>query len=278
MTDAAEVTVFIGGSPRIRRIGAERPWTWLASGWSDLRRAAPVSLAWGFAFAIVGLALLWVMHDNGWYNFMFPAIAGFMLLAPILVVGLYKISDELEEGNSVSFSTPFKAWQGNIGQVALMGFVLGLFFLAWIRFATLLFALFFGDSIPTSVGTGPPSLRGFVEQYILSAENIPFLIVGTGIGAVFAFAVFSIAVVSVPMLMDRHTNIFAAIATSFRAVQVNFWPMLLWAVLISLFTAAGMAVFMVGLTIALPLIAHATWHAYRDLVVYRDEPDAPKEN
>ena len=278
MTDGTEVSVFIGSTPRIRRIGGDRPWTWLAKGWSDLRRAAPVSLVWGFCFSVVGLALIWVMHDNGWYNLMFPAVAGFMLLAPILVVGLYKVSHELEEGNAVSFGTPFKAWQGNIGQVALMGFVLGLFFLAWIRFATLLFALFFGDDIPTSMDAGPPSLRGFVEQYILSAENIPFLIVGTGIGAVFAFVVFSIAVVSVPMLMHRHTNVFEAIATSFRAVQINFWPMLLWAVLISLFTAAGMAVFMVGLTVTLPLIAHATWHAYRDLVVMPDDADMSKED
>lgn len=274
MSDAAEVTVFRGKSTKVRRISADRPWIWLARGWEDLRRAAPVSLLWGFLFAAVGLVLMWGIHANRWYNFLFPMVAGFMLLAPILVVGLYKISQHLEEGKSVTLGTPFAAWSDNAGQIGLMGFILGLFFLAWIRFATLLFAVFFGTRLPTSFSPGPPDLRAFVEQFILSAENIPFLVVGSVIGAVLAMIVFSISVISVPMLMDRHTNVFEAIATSFKAVQVNFWPMLLWAVLIGLFTAAGMAVAFIGLTVTLPLIAHATWHAYRDLVA----PEASQDS
>ncbi len=276
MNDAAEVPVWRGNSPRIKRVGVDRPWLWLAKGFNDLRRSAHISLTWGFLFALVGLGLVWLIHAYRWYNFLFPLLAGFMLLAPILVVGLYKISQDLEAGEKVSGRTPFTAWSQNAGQVGLMGFILALFFLAWIRFATLLFAVFFGGQVPATIGkSASPDLRGFVEQYILSGDNIAFLIVGTGIGAVFAFVVFAIAVISVPMLMDRQTNVFAAVATSFRSVQVNFWPMLLWAVLIALFTAVGMATAMIGLTVTLPLVAHATWHAYRDIVVM---PEATGES
>lgn len=274
MAESTEVAEFGATSPRIRRIGADRPWVWLGRGWEDLRRAAPVSLLWGFQFAIVGLGLVWLLHTNRWYNFLFPLIAGFMLLAPILVVGLYKVSKELEAGNKVTSSTPFSAWSDNAGQIGLMGFILGLFFLAWIRFATLLFAIFFGERPPVAYGEGTPDLRAFFEQFILSAENVPFLVVGTAVGAVLAFVVFSIAAVSVPMLLDKkEANVFEAVATSFRAVSVNFWPMVLWAVLIALFTAAGLALAFIGLTVTLPLIAHASWHAYRDLVGYPEKTE-----
>jgi uncharacterized membrane protein len=274
MSQANEVSVFRHDSPRVRRVGADRPWAWLAAGWNDLRRAAPISLTWGFLFSVIGLALLWLLHANRWYNFLFPLLAGFMLLAPILVVGLYKISQQLEAGNPVTGGTPFSAWTGNAGQLGLMGFLLGLFFLAWIRLGTLLFALFFGGRPPVNMSVGPPDLRQFVEQYILSVENLPFLIVSIVLGALLAFVVFSLSAVAVPMLMDRQTNVFEAVVTSAKAVQVNFTPMALWAVLIALFTIAGMAAGFIGLTVTLPLIAHGTWHAYRDLVA-QDLPDTP---
>ena len=272
MNQANEVSVFRHDSPRVRQVGADRPWAWLAAGWNDLRRASLVSLSWGFLFSLIGLGLLWLIHANRWYNFLFPLVAGFMLLAPILVVGLYKVSQQLEAGKPITSGTPLTAWTGNAGQLGLMGFLLGLFFLAWIRLGTLLFALFFGTRPPANMSVGPPDLRQFVEQYILSGENLPFLIVSVLLGALLAFVVFSLSAIAVPMLMDRRTNVFEAVATSVKTVQVNFSAMVLWAVLITLFTIAGMAAGFIGLTVTLPLIAHGTWHAYRDLVAPDDPP------
>ena len=258
---------------RVRRIDAQRPWVWLGAGWNDFTSAGAVSLAWGFLFAAIGLVILAALHFWRFYNLALPLAAGFMLIAPVLVAGLYQVSRTLEREERVSMATPFAAWRRHPGELGAMGVVLGLFFLAWIRIATLLFAWFFGLDTP-NLGGEVPDLRGFIESVVLSGRNATFLIVSTAIGAVLAFVVFALSAISVPMLVDRDIGVVEAMATSVAAVRANPWPMTVWAILIVLFTAAGVAVGFVGLTVTLPLLAHASWHAYRDLV---PEPEAAAE-
>jgi uncharacterized membrane protein len=258
-------SAFSSNPIRVRRIDAQRPWEWLGAGWGDCCSSRKVSLTWGFLFAVVGLLILAALHFGQLYNLAMPLAAGFMLIAPVLVAGLYQVSRTLEQGGKVTMATPFAAWSEHPGELGLMGVVLGLFFLAWMRIATLLFAWFFGTETPTLQGA-LPDLRGFIETIILSGDNIVFLIVSIAIGAILAFAVFAISAIAVPMILDRDVGVFEAMATSIAAVKVNKWPMLVWAILVVLFTAAGLVVGFVGLTVTLPLIAHATWHAYRDLV------------
>lgn len=266
-TKPTEVAVFAGDSPKVRKIGGDRPWVWLGRGWNDMRRAPRVSFAWGLGFVIFGLIAIALLFFFQVYYLILPFAAGFMLVAPVLVVGLYEVSHRLEDDLPVTMTTPYDAWRRNISQVAFMGFVLGLFFLAWMRLATLLFAVFFGES--------PPNMATFMDQVVLSTDNIWFLICGTAVGAVLAAIVFAIAAVSVPMLLDRHTNVFVAMATSAVAVRENPFAMAVWGILIVLFVAAGMALGFVGLIVTLPLIAHATWHAYRDIVVPVGEETRP---
>lgn len=251
--------MFAGASPKVRRIGAGRPWLWLAAGWEDFRRTARIGLAWGLLFVAVGIALVGGAIYLGLYALVLPLAAGFMLVAPILVVGLYEVSRRLETGEAVTMATPLAAWRRNAGQIGFMGFALGFFFLVWMRVAQLLFAAFFSDA--------PPTLEGFLSAVVFSRANLGFLALGTAIGAVLATLVFAITVVSVPMLLDRDTSVPTAIATSVAAVRVNPRAMLVWAAIIVLFVGAGMLTGFLGLIVALPLMAHATWHAYRDLVV-----------
>ncbi|MEQ8701833.1 MAG: DUF2189 domain-containing protein [Bauldia litoralis] len=258
-------SAFLGREISVRRIGAQQPWNWLGAGWKDIMAAGVVSLSWGLLFAIVGRAILAALHRWRLYNLALPLAAGFMLIAPVLVAGLYQVSRSLERKDPVSIATPFAAWRRHPGELGAMGIVLGLFFLAWMRIATLLFAGFFGLDTP-NLGGEVPDLRGFIESVILSGRNATFLIVSTAIGAVLAFIVFALSVIAVPMLVDRDVGVFEAMATSIAAVKLNLWPLIVWAILVVLFTVAGLAVGFVGLTVTLPLIAHATWHAYRDLV------------
>jgi uncharacterized membrane protein len=253
------VSVFIGPSPRVRIIGLDRPWAWLAAGWRDLLAAPGISLLYGAIFSASGFAMTVGAWLAGLSYLTLPLLAGFMFVAPILAVGLYDVSRRLEGQQVVTLETALTAWRTNRTQIALLGVMLMLFLLAWIRIATLLFALFFSKS--------PPSLDDLIMQTLNSAEGLPFLIVGTAIGACLAALVFAISAVSVPMLLDQPTNVFAAVATSFVAVRHNLRPMGLWAILIVIFTGLGLATFYIGLVVALPLIGHATWHAYRDLVL-----------
>jgi uncharacterized membrane protein len=258
MSDA--IPVFSSPSPRIRRVSVDRPWVWLSKGWDDMRRARSVSLAYGIAFVAASylvLAALWLFES---VYALLPLAAGFMFLAPLLAAGLYDTSRRLAAGESPDFAVTAKALGRNPEHLAYMGLVLMVFNLFWTRVALLLFALFFG--------TPRSTLRELVDLTLFSPQAMPFLTVGTAIGAVLAALVFAISAVSIPMLLERQgCSVWTAIATSFVAVRENWKPMALWAALIVAFTVFGMVPFFLGLAITLPLIGHATWHAYKDMVV-----------
>ena len=243
----------------IRRVSEESPWAWLAAAWGDMRRAPGVSLVYGAAFAGLGFILMLGLWLVGLFYLILPMAAAFMFFGPLAAVGLYEISRRLERGESVGFDAPIEAWRANIGRLAVLGLILMLFLLAWIRIAMLLFALLFQGS--------PPSWEGLISSLLFTAEGLPLLLAGTAIGAMLAAIVFSISVVSLPLLLDRDVGTLTAMATSVAAVRANPRVMIGWAALIVLFTAAGLALFFVGLAVTLPLIGYASWHAYRDLVV-----------
>ena len=252
--------VHVSASPAlpVRRIDVERPWRWLADGWRDLMRAPNVGFAYGALFAAGGFVLtlgLWLLEM---LYLVLPLAAGFMLIAPLFAVGLYETSRRLELGMRPTLGNALVAWRVRIGSLATIGLILMLFLLAWIRIAFLIFALFFGVE--------PPSWNHLVTTIFFSLEGLPFLAVGTAVGGVFAAIAFAVSAVSISLLLDRDVGVLAAIATSVSAVWMNWRVMIGWAALIVLFTGAGIVTAYIGLAVTLPLIGHATWHAYRDLV------------
>lgn len=245
--------------PQIRSVEVDRPWVWLEAGWRDLVRAPVVSVAYGGFFAVVGFLLTYGLYAYDMLSLSLPLAAGFMLVGPVAAVGLYEVSRRLEQGNPVSLRIAARDIASHIGTVSAMGLVLMLFLLAWIRLALLVFAIFFGER--------PTNLQDFVGTVFFAPESLPFVVTGIAIGAVLAAVVFTISVVSLPMLLERDVGVPVAIATSFAAVSRNIRAMALWAALIVVFTAAGLVTFYVGLVVCLPLIGYASWHAYRDVVV-----------
>ena len=257
------VTVFSGPTPYVHRVPMDRPWTWLAKGWSDMRQAPAISLTYGLVFSILGFIIfggLWMLELA---YLVLPLAAGFMLMGPFIAVGLYEISRRREAGEPTGVGAAVRALQRNTSQIVLMGIALMIFLLAWIRIATLIFALFFSHT--------PPGLDNFVAEVFLSAESIPFVLTGIISGGIIAAAAFAISAVSIPMLLDRpDVNVAVAIVTSINAVRINVVPMIVWAALIVLFTGAGLVTAFLGLIVAFPLIGHATWHAYKDTIAFAD--------
>jgi uncharacterized membrane protein len=242
----------------VRLVPLDRPWTWLAAGWHDLARAPAISLSYGALIVAGSWALAGSLYLLDWIYLLLPMAAGFMFIAPILGVGLYDTSRRLEANAPASLATAIGAWRRNGEQLALLGLVLMLLHLVWVRVAQLLFALFFSAASPT--------WDNVVQVLLFSGPSLWFLGVGTVIGFVLAVVVFAIGAISIPMVHDRPVSAFTAIEISVTAVRRNWKPMALWAALIVIFTAAGIATLFVGLAITMPLIGHATWHAYRDLV------------
>ncbi len=243
----------------IRRVPLDRPWLWLAQGWRDLLAAPLIGGLYGVLFAVTGYAVTFGLYWAGLVYLTLPMAAGFLIIAPLLAVGLYEVSRRLGQGETPSLADALGAWQRNGGQILLMGLVLLLVNLVWVRIAGLLFMLYFG--------LNPPSFAELVPATFFNPEALPFVILGTALGAVLAAAVLAISVVSIPLLLDRtDADVVQAIRTSLAVVQANPMTMAFWGALIALFIGAGIATLYLGLIVTLPLIGHASWHAYRDLV------------
>jgi uncharacterized membrane protein len=220
------------------------------------------SLTYGAVIVLLsGLITLGFMVEG--LTFMVPfMIAGFFLLAPIIGLGLYQMSAHLERGEPLHFCHFLEAWRHNQGQLGVITAALMIIMQLWIMANFVLFALLYD-------GMDPP-LENFVGTVFLSGEHNTFAFASITVGFVLAWVAYAISAISVPMLMDRNVDGFTAIRTSVTAVVQNWQAMTLWAALIVMFIALGLMSFYIGLFIAMPLVGHATWHAYRDIVPHDD--------
>jgi uncharacterized membrane protein len=258
-----EIPIIAGHIPRIRTVALDRPWIWIARGWSDLAAAPKVSFAYGGAFVLAGAAIALTLYLSGSIYLLLPLAAGFMLVAPLLAVGLYATSRRIARGEAPDLGVAMGAFRANREHVLYMGLALMLINLFWTRMAMLIFAIFFGS--PRG------DLFDLIDLTLFSSASLPFLLVGGAVGLVLAVITFSISAVSIPMLLDRpDTPIWVAIGASLVAIRENPKPMALWAALICAFTGFGMIPAFLGLAVTMPLIGYASWHCYKDVVVIDD--------
>ncbi|HMW19085.1 MAG TPA: DUF2189 domain-containing protein [Accumulibacter sp.] len=249
--------------PAIREIGARRPFVWLAAGWADLCASPIASLAYGLLFAIAGDLIVIFAWRNG--RLFIAATSGFFLIAPLLAGGLYEISRRRAAGLSSTFLSSLAGGKRNATELIKLGLVLAAIGLSWERLSNFLFSL-----LAPSVA---PDLLGLLAVMHQSSEMRDMLFIWLLCGGLLALLVFFIAVVSVPLLLDRpRIGFIAAMHTSLRAVSLNLPIILLWAALVVLLTTLGFVTLFFGLVVLMPWIGHASWHAYRDLVAWDDTP------
>jgi uncharacterized membrane protein len=257
-----ETTAYTGSTRwnelTVNRVALTRPFRWLAKGWQDMFRAAKYSLRYGTAIVVISGLMTWGLIATG-NDFLVPfLVAGFFLVAPAIGIGLYQMSAHLERGEPLSACSALEAWRTNQGHISIV--IAGFFILMqlWMASNFVLFALLYA-------GISPP-LDNFFANVFLSEQGRAFAIASVAVGFVVAWCAFAISAISVPMLIDRQVDGFTAVRLSIKAVLANMPAMTLWAALIVLIVGLGLATFYVGLIVALPLVGHATWHAYRDLL------------
>jgi uncharacterized membrane protein len=255
--------LFMASAYAIRKVRFDAPYGWLSAGWHDMWRVPRVSLAYGATFAVVGLLLTVGLTQVGLLSLILVLAAGFVLIGPMLAAGLYETSRRLENGEPVSLPGMLRAGFLGGSQLRHMGLLLMLIYLAWVEIALLLFMLFMG---PESISP----LDVFVSNLLLTPRGVGLLIVGTAVGAGLAATVFTISVVAVPLLMVEPIDVVTAATISARACHKNPKAMALWAALIAGLMLLGFVTLFLGLVITFPLIGHATWHAYRHLLVRSD--------
>ena len=231
----------------------------LAAGWRDFMRAPAFGLLFSAFYVAGGLVLAAVAFASGQEWWLMPFILGFPLIAPFAAVGLYEVSRRLEAGEPLDWpAVAGVVFAQKDRQIPSMAMVILLMFMFWVFVAHTIFALFMGLSALTNITSSP--------EILLQGRGLLMLAVGTLIGAGFATALFCFTVVGLPLLLDREVDFVTAIVTSCRAVAKNPVTMLLWAAIIAAILFAATLPLFLGLFIALPVLGHASWHMYRQLM------------
>lgn len=242
--------------PSIRPAGPARIVHWLTAGTHDLFRAPVPALFFGIVFAAIGF--LAFSAFSGMPHLVTAMISGFLLIAPFLAVGLYRISQRLERGERPTLTDALTAWRVNYGSIGLFAAFLGFAFIAWERISAVLFALMHGRNPPA---VADPS----AWLQILAADPV-FLALYLLLGALAAAGVYALAVVSIPLMMDRPVDPVTALITSVGAVRTSPVTLSLWAAVIVALFGIGLLTRCIALVVIMPVLGHASWHAFRDLV------------
>jgi uncharacterized membrane protein len=231
-----------------RTLDMNAPLRWLRLGWQDLTRAPQVSLIYGLALTLLSLLISVFTWRYGTMALYISLASGFIFMGPVLAVGLYSISRQLEEGRKPVLGYCIREGQHHIRELLVLGMILLVVLMVWARAATMMNVF-----MPMQANPGWQQL-------------LPFLGIGSMVGAVFAGVVFAASAFSLPMIMDRKADAITAVVTSANAVLRNKKPMMLWAVIILFTVILGFATALVGFLVLLPVIGHATWHAYKETI------------
>ena len=257
----------------IHSITLARPLQWLALGWRDVVRCGWISFAHGLVLALLGWAILLLAHDKFWL--LAGAFSGFLVIAPVLATSLYALSRALERGEQADFALVLRVWTswqqshankwGNdYWALVQFGSLLALAALGWMLPSAAFVTLF--TSAPVS------SPLEFIRHVVLAKDGYVYEL-WLGLGGLLAAPMFASSAVAMTLLLDRRVTLMQAVLTSWRTVLQNPVPMAFWAFLIMAMTLLGFATLLLGLTVILPVLGHASWHAYRDLVDVADLPE-----
>lgn len=242
----------------IRRVAPTRPLDWIGRGWADLRRAFVPSILHGVLLVIGAAVIVALGWGRGWL--LSGAFSGFVLIAPSLLTGLYELSRRLESGEPVGVGAALEGWRRAGLCPMRFGILLAVIGTIWVAVSAL---VVWGARPPDMTGAGG-GVTEFLRFFFLGEYSALFL-AWVMAGGLLAALVFAISVVSVPMMLDHRVRLPSAIATSVQAVAENPVTMAFWAVLIMVLTLVGLATG-IGIVLLIPLLGHASWHAYRDLV------------
>ncbi len=241
----------------VTEVRTEDVWKWLAAGWSDLKANSVVSVSYAALFIIAGLFLTFGFYFMGWPYLILPGLTGFLLIGPAVGIGFYEISRRHAAGEKVSLIATVTAARYNKMGIFGFGVALTFVFQIWMHISFTVFALSFPGVMPK---------WGIILMRTFSMEGVYFGISIAVVGAVFATCTFFVGAFAMPMMMDRNSVLIPSLVTSVYAVSRNRNAMILWAAIIVTFTGIGLATAGIGLIVTLPLVGHATWHAYKQVM------------
>jgi uncharacterized membrane protein len=230
------------------KLKMDAPLRWLRLGWADIKRAPKQSLTYGFIIVLLSYAVSSMVWIYGGLGLLVSLLSGFLLLGPVLAIGLYSISCQLQAGMTPRLGYCLREGKRHLGNELIFAVILSVIFLVWARAASMTHILF------------PEVSNAAWTQYV------PFLAVGTFEGAIFSAIIFCFSAFALPMIMDRKVDVVTAVITSINAVLRNRIVSFLWACIIVLIVVIGFATAFIGFIVLMPLVGHATWHAYQETI------------
>jgi uncharacterized membrane protein len=246
--------------PAVRRIRTSDLRAALIRGLADFEAYRSDVIFICLIYPLVGILLAWLSFGYHFLPLLFPLASGFALLGPVAAVGLYEMSRRREQGHRISWIDAFGVIRSpGFGAILVLGLVLLAIFLLWMLAAAGIYQLTLGPEPPVSI-------TAFVRNVFTTSAGWTMIVVGIGVGFLFALLVLAISVVSFPLLLDRDVGLYGAVATSIRAVAANPRAMALWGLIVALGLVIGMIPAFLGLIIVMPVLGHATWHLYRKVV------------
>ncbi len=259
-------------TPKVKTVDLWQPLIWLVLGCKDMARTRWLSGLHGLALAIAGAAIMVVAHDRFWL--LAGALSGFMVVAPVLATSLYALSRALERGEVANFGVVLKTWLNwqnshfnkwghDYWCMVQFGALLALAATGWVLTSAALITLLAPQPIHTPLD--------FVHHVVLARDGWLFEL-WLALGGLMAAPMFASSVVAMPLLLDRRVSLWHAVLTSWQVVLTNPLPMAFWGALIMGFTLLGLGSLLLGLVLVIPMLGHASWHAYRALVDASDLP------
>lgn len=211
-------------------------------------------------YPVVGIVLGWLTFGQEMLPLLFPLASGFALVGPVAAVGLYEMSRRREQGIPITWVDAFGAISSPaFGAILVLGLVLLAIFLLWLLAANAIYAVTLGPAPPVSIAA-------FARDVFTTSAGWAMIVVGVGVGFIFALLVLAISVVSFPMLLDRDVGLHTAVRTSIRSVAANPGPMTVWGLIVAGALVIGSIPAFLGLIFVMPVLGHATWHLYRKVV------------
>ena len=260
VTPLAQPAQVTAATPVIRTIGLSDLHRALRLGWEDFKAVPSHAILLCVIYPVLGLVLARVVHGYSVLPLLFPLAAGFALLGPFAALGLYELSRRRERGEQAS------AWDAldvlrspSFGAMLGLGTLLLALFVVWVATAQAIYVAAFGYE----AAAGIPD---FARRVLTTTQGWWLIIVGCGVGFLFALIALCISVVSFPLMLDRHVGAGEAMVTSLRAVARNPVPMAAWGLIVAVLLVLGTLPAFLGLAVVIPLLGHATWHLYRETI------------
>ena len=246
--------------PEVREIRAADLKEVIARGLEDFAAYRTDVIFLCLIYPVVGLILGRLAFGYGMLPLLFPLASGFALVGPFAAVGVYEMSRRREQGGNVAWPDAFGViGSRSFGAIIVLGLLLVAIFLFWLVAAESIYEATLGPEPPTSLGS-------FVRDVFTTGAGWTMIVVGIGVGFLFAWLVLVISVVSFPLLLDREVGLGTAVRTSLRAAVVNPGPMAIWGLIVAGGLVMGSIPLFLGLIIVIPVLGHATWHLYRRVV------------